>query len=599
MAAQKGNYKIVNYLLEQPKIKIIPNQFTMCSKLTEIKLPYRCFSLEKISIPSSLSFIENSAFEECISLKTLTIPSTVARIGDFCFFECRSLQHINIPSLINVIGNWTFRNCISLADISIPSSVKIIGNYSFAGCISLKQISIPESVVKIGCFAFNGCTNLTEISIPSNVTVIEPYTFAGCSSLIKIELPNSIELIKDYAFNECTSLVEISLPSSVKLIGESSFSGCSSLKNLSIPRSVEEIEDHAFFNCSSLNPIEIPSSVKKVGNFIFDKFSNEYHNEEEEEKASNDKYAKYSINEEIYQMEQQVGMSHFGRSYVVSNKMTGKVYVEKYVNYEDGDLMNHDFMSTYIENDIRLHINANHPTFIKFYGYWYKKATVEKIGMISESSKIIYSLDNLFKDIRRGLSPEGFGNTQLQIILIGISRGMKYLSDCGMNSNIINPTKILLDSNFHPYINCCDLTRYFGSKGFDNLDIHLNYYDLIYTPPEFFKDSYSGDEKSSVFSFAMMMHFMLTYNEDYVEARRLNNFVFLNRVVNENLRPRITNDFINEPYRKLICQCWSENPDDRLTFKEIFRKLAYDDDYYLDEVEVQDIKSYVNEITKK
>lgn len=88
-------------------------------------------------------------------------------------------------------------------------------------------------------------------------------------------------------------------------------------------------------------------------------------------------------------------------------------------------------------------------------------------------------------------------------------------------------------------------------------------------------------------------------------------FQFNNKVVGENYRPIFTVP-IKESLKKLIIQYWSENPKERPTFEEIFRKLAFnleesvydvfeDDEeykYYLDGVDVDEVLNYAYEVSE-
>ena len=46
----------------------------------------------------------------------------------------------------------------------------------------------------------------------------------------------------------------------------------------------------------------------------------------------------------------------------------------------------------------------------------------------------------------------------------------------------------------------------------------------------------------------------------------------------------------------MILKCWSEDPDERFTFDEIFNKLAFDKEYLLDGVDTEKLNAYVNSI---
>jgi hypothetical protein len=57
-----------------------------------------CFSLTSITIPNSVSSIEDRTFFSCSSLTNITIPNNVTNIGDSAFFYCPSLTAITVDA---------------------------------------------------------------------------------------------------------------------------------------------------------------------------------------------------------------------------------------------------------------------------------------------------------------------------------------------------------------------------------------------------------------------------------------------------------------------------------------------------------------------
>lgn len=80
-----------------------------------------CTSLEKISIPNSITDIDYAAFYKCHSLKNIDIPDSVINIGDFAFFRCINLKNVTIPESVSTIGEWAFYYCESLESITIEN----------------------------------------------------------------------------------------------------------------------------------------------------------------------------------------------------------------------------------------------------------------------------------------------------------------------------------------------------------------------------------------------------------------------------------------------------------------------------------------------
>ena len=273
-------YSLQSVTIPNSVTSIGDEAFGMCTSLQSITIPnsvtkigdgaFRgCKSLQSITIPNSVKSIGNGAFGMCKSLQSITIPNSVTKIGDGAFSGCISLQSITIPNSVKSIGNGAFRGCKSLQSITIPNSVKSIGNVAFGDCKSLQNVTIPNSVTSIGDEAFSGCISLQSITIPNSVTSIGDEAFSSCKSLQSITIPNSVKSIGDKAFYVCESLQSITIPNSVTSIGDETFSWCKSLQSITIPNSVKSIGNSAFFRCKSLQSVTIPNSVTKIGDGAF------------------------------------------------------------------------------------------------------------------------------------------------------------------------------------------------------------------------------------------------------------------------------------------------------------------------------------------
>ena len=243
----------------------IPNTVTIIDDSTFAG----CKSLTSITIPNSVTKIGDYAFEGCNSLSSITVPDSVMSIGDSAFFGCSNLTSITIPDSVISIGSSAFSSCSSLTSIIIPDSVTSIGSYAFNGCSGLTSITIPDSVTSIGYAAFYGCSSLISITIPDSVTSISNSTFYNCSSLISITIPDSVMSIGNYAFYGCSSLTSITIPNSVTSIGWWAFAYCSSLTNITIGDGVTSIDEYTFYSCNSLTSVTIGNNVASIGDGAF------------------------------------------------------------------------------------------------------------------------------------------------------------------------------------------------------------------------------------------------------------------------------------------------------------------------------------------
>ena len=266
------------------------NSSTTCSSIPFGTFAY-CYSLQEITIPSTVTRIYGDVFTNCYSLKKIVLPSGLIQIDGNAFSGCSAIQEITIPNTVTDIGSSAFQNCYSLKEITIPNGVTTISDGLFYQCCSLQEITIPNTVTNIGSDAFQYCYSLQEITIPSGVTTINSQTFSYCYALRKVTIPSTVTTIKSHAFSYCTSLFEITIPNSVTELDTYAFSNsglqkitipdtvtsmgnyifyyCSRLMNVTLPSAKTTIQLGLFYACNSLGEITIPSGVTSIGNNAF------------------------------------------------------------------------------------------------------------------------------------------------------------------------------------------------------------------------------------------------------------------------------------------------------------------------------------------
>ncbi len=187
--------------------------------------------------------IYEHAFSQNDKITSITIPNSVTSIDESAFSGCTSLNAVYISDM----EAWLK---ISFGS-STANPLCYAGNLYLNGEL-VTEVTVPNTITKINAYAFSGCTSLTSITIPNSVTSIGSYAFRDCTSLTSITIPNSVTSIDDSAFYYCTSLKSIEIPSSVTSIGEAAFIYCASLTSITIPSSVTSIGINAFWGCESL-----------------------------------------------------------------------------------------------------------------------------------------------------------------------------------------------------------------------------------------------------------------------------------------------------------------------------------------------------------
>ena len=86
---------------------------------------------------------------------SVTIPSSVTSLGNSCFENCRGLTSVTIPSSVTNLGSNCFYGCTGLTNVTIPSSVTSLGQDCFYNCTSLTNVTIKEGILKLSenCFS--------------------------------------------------------------------------------------------------------------------------------------------------------------------------------------------------------------------------------------------------------------------------------------------------------------------------------------------------------------------------------------------------------------------------------------------------------------
>ena len=216
--------------------------FGNCTSLENLVLPEGVKNLgygiiyntiiESITIPKTVTYSDYDSNGGALAgdqfLKDVVFEDGIESVPANICKKAGSIERVTIPSTVTKIGYSAFRECTEISSINIPKAVSLIDDNAFNGCTSLKNVNMEENTKKlfkteIGSCAFSNCTSLKSISFPSNVTYLGDSILNGCTSLENVSIPGSVTYLGDYAFNGCTSLRSITLPSSITSIGNSIF----------------------------------------------------------------------------------------------------------------------------------------------------------------------------------------------------------------------------------------------------------------------------------------------------------------------------------------------------------------------------------------
>ena len=277
--------------------------------------------ITSITIPNSVTEIQQYAFAACRELSSITLPEGLSKITYRAFSQCINLTEIALPESVTEIEDFAFRDCTGLTAIALGNQVTRIGNNAFYNCTTLQQFTvvegnpvyasvdgilfdkakttllaypnakgatyaIPDEVIAIGPGAFQGCSGLTSITLGKGIASLGSNPFASCSSLqeILVDAANahytsvdgvlfdkSQEILIQYPLSR-SGFYEI--PLGVTTIGDYAFCNCTKLSNITIPESVTTRGEWAFAGCAKLSTATLPDAVTSVGNSAFKQCSN-------------------------------------------------------------------------------------------------------------------------------------------------------------------------------------------------------------------------------------------------------------------------------------------------------------------------------------
>ena len=279
-SAFKNNTNLTSVTIPDTVTTIENSAFSGCSNIKKLTLGKNVseigmhafqsnIGLTTLTIPDSVTFIDTGAFGGCSKLREISIGKSVSRMGGAVFSSSPQLRKVTIAEGTTVIGTDAFSNCYLLDNIKIPNTVTEIGANAFSGCTGLKSVTLGNSVKTIGYYAFSNDKNITSLNIPDSVELIEKAAFKDCTNLATLSIGGGVNKMEKNVFQNCTSLNKVTIGRGTTVIGSYAFDNCGVLKSVSIPDTLKEIGYYAFKNCSSLTSVVIPDSVNYIASLAF------------------------------------------------------------------------------------------------------------------------------------------------------------------------------------------------------------------------------------------------------------------------------------------------------------------------------------------
>lgn len=173
----------------------------------------------EITLPNSVTTINEYAFYERSGLTAINIGKNVTEIGKYAFGKISATVNFDNEIVLTTIDRTIFNDYLG-ETITIPSNVKYIGKGAFKGAINLKKLTIPfvgASATESGKSALLGYVFGDEEYVGG--TLVKQVYLSSLSAEVSYYVPSSLEEIvltgdaislKHGAFSNVISLKKVS-----------------------------------------------------------------------------------------------------------------------------------------------------------------------------------------------------------------------------------------------------------------------------------------------------------------------------------------------------------------------------------------------------
>lgn len=217
----------------------------------------QCMKLTTVTLSNQLEGINFGTFSGCLKLDKITIPESVSYIEESAFAK-NNLTSIIIPKSVTSIGAEAFINNKNLSDITIKNKKAYIDAAAFAEC-AVESLELSQN---IGGQAFADNKELKTVTLKEGVTTIAYGAFSGCENLEKVTFPKSLKQVNVAAFDG-TKWYE-NQPDGPVYANNIVFSCKGTPETVVIKNGTTRICRNAFYDCRSLEKIVIPATVKAI-----------------------------------------------------------------------------------------------------------------------------------------------------------------------------------------------------------------------------------------------------------------------------------------------------------------------------------------------
>ena len=209
-----------------------------------------------LTLPESLKYIGQDAFNSASLLGELKLPSSIEYIGDCAFGYNEFSGELILPENLKELGSRAFACNKFKGSLKIPYGVTRIPGECFWACSFNGELNLHDNIQYIDIGAFEMCAFRGELNLPKNIVSIGERAFRWNLFSGTLVFPENISSISNEAFAENKRLTGIiEFPSNITTIPSGIFYGCDNIEGVILNKGTRHIMSNAFCNCFYLNTI--------------------------------------------------------------------------------------------------------------------------------------------------------------------------------------------------------------------------------------------------------------------------------------------------------------------------------------------------------
>ncbi len=236
---------------------------------------FRGTGLAELTLPATLTYAGNSAFEGCQNLEKVTINAEKLSISGktFPIFKnCPALTTVNFGATVREIPDYLFYNSAQLTTVGFSQGLEKIGMYAFYGTALSGKLVLPEGLKVVSDYAFDAGTDAESNSFGT----------APVSNLQGLVVPSTLEEVGSQAFANNHALTYLAwnaknVKTTVYTPRDNNdmnvyvpmFYGCKELKYVNIGDAVASLPEQFVKDCNKIEEIDI-KKIKTIGKEAFD-----------------------------------------------------------------------------------------------------------------------------------------------------------------------------------------------------------------------------------------------------------------------------------------------------------------------------------------